>query len=147
MLTVRPIGYVKSPYKRREESPPQGRFSGKLSEIEIFREYEEGLKDIDLFSHLIVLYWAHESSELKLQVLTPHDKASHGVFATRSPSRPNPICLCVVELVERRGCTLLVRGLDAVDGSPVIDIKPYIPVFDCFPEASMGWLRSLKTRR
>ncbi len=145
-LTIKPIGYIRSPFKKREEAPFQGRFSKELSIIEISEEYEGALKDLELFNHIIVLYWANEASFTSFTVKTPHDETPRGLFATRSPNRPNPICLCVVELIKRRGRQLMVRGLDAIDGSPVIDIKPYIPIFDCHPDANMGWLSGRKIK-
>lgn len=115
------------------------------AKIRIFPEFCAGLKGINDFSHVIILYWAHlrdnEDERSVLQVF-PRRHAVNvevGVFACRSPSRPNPICLCVVELVKIDECTLTVKGLDALDGSPIIDIKPYIPRADaisnaCVPE-------------
>ncbi|MEM3618378.1 MAG: tRNA (N6-threonylcarbamoyladenosine(37)-N6)-methyltransferase TrmO [Candidatus Bathyarchaeia archaeon] len=104
--------------------------------IRIFPEFCSGLKDVEEFSHLIVLYWFHlRDNEANRRTLIVFPKrhmvnVEKGVFACRSPSRPNPIGLCVVELVKREDCVLTVRGLDAFEGSPVIDIKPYIPSVD-----------------
>ncbi len=145
-LIVKPIGYVRSPYKKKEDTPFQGRFSSNLSTIIIFDEYAEALTDIELFNHLIVLYWANQASLKTLKVKTPHDDKLHGLFATRTLHRPNPIGFCVVELIERKGLQLIVRGLDAYDGSPVLDLKPYIPIFDCHLDANMGWLSNKKLR-
>jgi len=109
--------------------------------IKVFPEYCSGLRGIDAFSHVIVLYWAHErDTEKERNVLLVFPRrhkrnVETGVFACRSPSRPNPICLCVVELVKVEECTLTVKGLDALKGSPVIDIKPYIPRADSIPSA------------
>jgi formylmethanofuran dehydrogenase subunit E len=131
------IGVVHSGYRTRREVPPQG---GKVSEIEIFVEYAEGLKDIETFSHLHVLYWLHESKGYSLSVNTPWDSKPHGLFATRSPDRPNPIGYSVVKLLERKGNVLKVEGLDAIEGTKILDIKPYIPKIDNKPKASSGWL-------
>ena len=113
------------------------------AKIRIFPEFCKGLKKIDQFSHLIVLYWIHlrdtEKERHALQVF-PRKHAVNvevGVFACRSPSRPNPIGLCVVELVKVDACNLTVKGLDAIEGSPIIDIKPYIPRADSVPEAQV----------
>jgi len=109
--------------------------------IQIFPEYRNGLRGIEAFSHVIVLYWAHlRDTEKERNVLLVFPKrhkrnVETGVFACRSPSRPNPICLCVAELLDVEGCTLKVRGLDAYNGSPVVDIKPYIPRADSVPNA------------
>lgn len=109
--------------------------------IQIFPEYCSGLKGIEVFSHLIVLYWLHlrdSEKERNVLLVIPRRHAVNietGVFACRSPSRPNPIALCAVELVRVEGCILTVKGLDAIKGSKVIDIKPYIPRADSIPNA------------
>jgi tRNA-Thr(GGU) m(6)t(6)A37 methyltransferase TsaA len=126
-----PIGVVHSPYKERKEAPHQGRFSDTVSEIEIFEAYGEGLKDVENHRNLVILSWFDRSDRAVLHATPPHTGVEHGVFATRSPERPNPIGLCVVELIEREGRRLVVRGLDSIDGTPVIDIKPYSPGIDC----------------
>ncbi len=111
------------------------------AKIRVFPEFCSGLKGVEGFSHLIILYWIHlrdsEKERHTLLVFPRRHRANveTGVFACRSPSRPNPIGLCVVELVEVENCVLTVRGLNAFEGSPLIDIKPYIPKIDSFPEA------------
>lgn len=140
-IVLKPIGFVRSPYKTRAEAPRQGWLRPEvLSEIEVLPAYEEALRDLETFSHLIVIYYCHRARPWSPLITTPWDTRPHGLFATRSPDRPNPLGFCVVELVERRGRVLVVRGLDAIDGSPVLDIKPYLPTVDAFPAASMGWL-------
>jgi formylmethanofuran dehydrogenase subunit E len=134
-----PIGVIHSPYKCLSEAPYQGSREG-VSEIEIFSEYEDGLKDIEGFSHLIVLCWFHKSQGYSTLVNTPWDTIPHGVFATRSPRRPNPIGLSVVELLERNRNLLRVRGLDAIEKTPVLDIKPYTS-WDAKEDISLGWLK------
>lgn len=136
---ISPIGVIHSSYRTKREAPPQGK--EEISEIEIFSEYEDGLKDIDKFSHLHVFYWLHRSSGYSLCVKTPWDEVPHGLFATRSPNRPNPLGYAVVQLIGRKGNLLRVKGLDAIDGTPVLDIKPYIPDLDARPEATKGWLK------
>jgi tRNA-Thr(GGU) m(6)t(6)A37 methyltransferase TsaA len=131
---INPIGVIHSPYKARNEAPHQGRFSDTVSEIEIFDTYAEGLTDIEKHPHLIVLSWFDRSDRTVLKATPPHTGIEHGVFATRSPERPNPVGLCVVDLIERKGTRLKVRGLDSIDGTPVIDIKPYSPGIDCISE-------------
>ncbi|MCC6019555.1 MAG: tRNA (N6-threonylcarbamoyladenosine(37)-N6)-methyltransferase TrmO [Candidatus Verstraetearchaeota archaeon] len=109
--------------------------------VRIHPEFCEALKGIEEYSHLIILYWMHlRDNERDRRTLLVYPKRGTipiltGVFACRSPSRPNPIGLCVVELVKREGCTLTVKGLDAIEGSPIIDIKPYIPKLDSIPNA------------
>lgn len=128
---IRPIGYVKSPYREREDAPRQGRLSDTVSEIVIDDQYLSGLEDIEKKSHLIVLLWFDRADRTMLRATPPKEKSEHGVFATRSPNRPNPIAFSVVDLLRREGNTLFVRGLDALDGTPVVDIKPYYPEIDC----------------
>lgn len=125
---VRFIGVVKESGEQR-------------AKIRVFPEFCGGLKGIEGFSHLIILYWIHlRDSEAERRTLLVFPKRHRvnvetGVFACRSPSRPNPMGLCVVELIEVENCVLTVRGLDAFEGSPIVDIKPYIPGLDAFPEA------------
>ena len=132
------IGVVHSPYKTTADAPFQG--NDKISKIEISKEYEGGLKDIEGFTHLHVFYWLHKSKGFSLIVTTPWDTMSHGLFTTRSPHRPNPIGHAVVELVEQKDNILSVRGLDAIEGTPVMDIKPYIKKLDVKTDAISGWI-------
>ena len=136
-----PIGVIHSPYKRRGDAPFQGRHKDEVSTLEVFEHYEPGLKDVETCSHLIVLYLQNRGDRERLQTQTPWGPEIRGVFATRSPNRPNPIGLCTVELVERKGRFLTVRWLDALDGSPLLDIKPYSAGVDAVPEADVGWHR------
>jgi len=139
-LELQPIGIIHSPYKDRGEAPYQGRKSREISRIELFKEFEEGLHDIEGFSHIIVIYWFHESQGYRLLVRTPWDDAPHGLFATRSPHRPCPLALTTAELVDREKNVLKVKGLDAVDGTPLLDIKPYVPALDERSVVKLGWL-------
>jgi len=137
---LRPVGVIHSPYRNTSQAPYQGRRRKDISQIEIFKEFEEGLQDIEGFSHIIVIYWFHKSEEFHLLVKTPWDDKPHGVFATRSPHRPCPLGLTVADLLGREKNILKVQGLDAVDGTPVLDIKPYIPSIDESWPAKIGWL-------
>jgi tRNA-Thr(GGU) m(6)t(6)A37 methyltransferase TsaA len=128
---IQPIGYVRSPYKEKEDAPRQGRFSDNTSEIVIDEKYLPGFEDVEKKSHLIVLSWFDRADRTMLKATPPHEKIEHGVFATRSPNRPNPVGLSLVDLLAMKGNVLIVRGLDALDGTPVIDIKPYSPDIDC----------------
>ena len=141
-LELRPIGIIHSAYKSRGEAPRQGHRRNTICEVELFPEFEEGLKDIEGFSHIILIYWFHKSRGYSLRVKTPWDTILHGLFTTRSPNRPCPLGLCVVELVAREGNVLKVRGLDALDGTPLLDIKPYIPSIDAKANANAGWLKN-----
>jgi len=125
-LQLIPIGVIHSPYKTRSEAPHQGYGSEVISEIEIFEDYEEGATDIENSSQILVVYYFHQSKGYSLMVMTPWDDVRHGVFATRSPDRPNPLGVCTAKLISRNGRFLTVSGLDALDGSPLIDIKPLI---------------------
>jgi tRNA-Thr(GGU) m(6)t(6)A37 methyltransferase TsaA len=131
MFEIRPIGYVRSPYKERKDAPRQGRLSDTVSEIVIDEEYLPGLCDVETRSHLIVLSWFDRADRSLLRATPPHTQIEHGVFATRSPDRPNPVAFSVVDLLGREKNVLRVRGLDALDGTPVVDIKPYSPEIDC----------------
>ena len=139
-LELKPIGIIHSPHKNTEEAPYQGYKSEEISQIEVFKEFEEGLKDIDGFSHIIVIYWFHKSQGYHLLVKTPWDDDLHGLFTTRSPHRPCPLGLTVVELVAREKNILKVKGLDAIDGTPLLDIKPCIPAVDERSVIKLGWL-------
>lgn len=130
-LTLRPIGRVRSPYKVPGDAPRQGRFSDTVSEIIIDDAFLPGLRDLAAKKHIIVLSWFDRSDRSMLAATPPGDTKEHGVFATRSPNRPNPVGLCVVDLISIKGPVLTVRGLDSLDGTPVIDIEPYSPEIDC----------------
>lgn len=137
-MELKYIGVIHSPYRKREDAPRQGKG---ISEIEVFEDFAEGLRDIETFSHLHVLYWLHGSDGFSLSVRTPWDPNPHGLFATRSPDRPNPIGYSVVRLLERKGNVIRVEGLDAIEGTKVLDIKPYVPGIDSMKEANSGWLK------
>ncbi len=140
-ITLWPIGIARTPYRDMEEAPFQGRFSSNWAILEIEKEFEAGLKDVELSDYLIVLYWAHLADRGILQTVTPWGPEERGVFACRSPARPNPISFCVVELLEREGNRLMVQGLDALDGSYILDIKPYSSAIDSVGNAKIGWFK------
>jgi len=146
-LELRPIGVIHSPYKDTQKLPYQG-YKGKgISQIEVFEEFEQGLQDIEGFSHIIVIYWFHKSEGYHLLVKTPWDDVPHGLFTTRSPHRPCPLGLTVVKLVARKKNILKVRGLDALDGTPLLDIKPYISGVDERSVVKSGWLEGKLGRK
>ena len=138
-MVLLPIGVIHTPYQRREDIPRQGRLSQEICEIEVFSEYTPGLKDIEQCTHLFVVFWLHLGDRGKLTAVPPHDGREHGVFATRSPSRPNSLAIDIVNLLEVKENRLKVRGMDALDGSVLLDIKPYSAGIDSFPEAIIGW--------
>ncbi len=139
-LELKPIGIMHSPYKNTGAAPYQGYKSEEISQVEVFKEFEEGLKDVEGFSHIIVIYWFHKSQGYHFLVKTPWDDSLHGLFTTKSPHRPCPLGLTVVELVAREKNILKVKGLDAIDGTPLLDIKPYIPGVDERAVVKLGWL-------
>jgi len=137
-ITLTKIGIIHSPYKTTKEAPRQG--TKKPSVIEIFEEYQEGLKDIEEFSHFHIYYYLHESRGYNLMVQTPWDSEKHGLFTTRSPHRPNPIGHSIVKLIKKDKNKITVENLDAIQGTPVIDIKPYVKRTDCKPDVCCGWI-------
>jgi tRNA-Thr(GGU) m(6)t(6)A37 methyltransferase TsaA len=140
-ITLKPIGVIHSPYTTKESCPIQGVDApeGKGT-VEVFLEYVDGLQDIETFSHIILLYQFDRAGEIKLVRPTFLDDEPHGVFASRHPCRPTGLGISVVRLLKRSGNVLEVGGIDVLDGTPIIDIKPYIPRLDCFPEANEGWV-------
>jgi tRNA-Thr(GGU) m(6)t(6)A37 methyltransferase TsaA len=124
-IKIKPIGIINSLYKTKADSPRQGRFSDEKSTLEIFDEFEKGLLGLEIHKYFIILYWQHKAERYKLEVV-PHDKTEkRGIFSTRAPVRPNPIGFCLVKLLKIDGNILTVKWLDALDGSPLIDIKPF----------------------
>jgi tRNA-Thr(GGU) m(6)t(6)A37 methyltransferase TsaA len=135
-MQLTPIGIIHSPYKERGQAPRQGRLSDNEITLEIYPQFAEALKGIERCSHLIVLYWGDQANREILQSRTPFSDFPVGVFTSRSPNRPNPIAFCVADLICRDENRLIVRGVDALDGSPLLDIKAYAPDMDCIPEAT-----------
>ncbi len=136
-----PIGYVRSPFKEPSGVPIQTRAGSDIEgSIEILDEYVEGLSDLDGFSHIIVITYFHKSKDYDLLVTPFLDDVKRGVFSTRAPRRPNPIGLHLVRLVSIEGNNLNILDIDMIDGTPVLDIKPYIPQGDERTDARIGWL-------
>jgi len=129
-MILKPIGVVKSEYKSRKEAPRQGRLKEDVSVLEIFEEYREGLEGLERFEKIVVLYWMHEADRGVLKAKPPGE-SERGVFSTRSPDRPNPIGYSVCKLLKIEGSKIYVMWLDAIDGTPVLDIKPFIKEIDC----------------
>ncbi|HUS03926.1 MAG TPA: tRNA (N6-threonylcarbamoyladenosine(37)-N6)-methyltransferase TrmO [Dehalococcoidia bacterium] len=147
ILSLRPIGIIHSPYHDRVQAPHQGSRREEICQVELFKEFEQGLKDIEGFSHIILIYYLHKSKGYHLLITTPWDTKLHGLFTTRSPNRPCPLGLSVVELIARKENILEVKGLDAIDGTPLLDIKPYVPSIDEKANVKVGWLEGrLKVR-
>jgi tRNA-Thr(GGU) m(6)t(6)A37 methyltransferase TsaA len=150
LMQFRPIGSVATPWATVADCPRNGRQSDPppLCRATVLPEYAAGLAGIEGFSHLVLLLWLDEAPPPRLVFTPPFDDAARGVFATRAPWRPNPIGVYVVafEGIDEAGA-LLVRHLDCRDGTPLLDIKPYLPTIDAVPEARMGWLERHATRR
>ena len=140
-INYKPIGIIHSPFKEIEGTPiqPAGA-EGIQATIEVFPEYSRGLKDLEGFSHIILLYHFHLTQGYSLEVKPFLDEATHGLFATRSPLRPNPIGVSVVRLIEVKGPVLQIEDVDIVDNTPLLDIKPYVPDFDQRTAVLTGWL-------
>ncbi len=145
-ITYTPIGIIHSPFTEIEGMPiqPTGAV-GILGQVEIYSEFQAGLTDLDGFSHIILLYHLHRSESFKLCVTPFLDDQPRGLFATRAPRRPNPIGLSVVRLVRCDGHILHIEGVDILDGTPLLDIKPYIPTFEPEETIRTGWME--KSRR
>jgi len=144
---MRPIGFVRSPFSQTDQVPRgMGARHEEEGWLEILPEFEAGLQDIDGFSHLYVLWVFHRSGGCELVGTPPCDTRPHGVFASRSPYRPNPIGLTVVRLLGREGGRLHVRGVDMLDGTPILDVKPYL---SSIPDGQLrrGWLDEAEARR
>jgi tRNA-Thr(GGU) m(6)t(6)A37 methyltransferase TsaA len=147
MITMQPIGVIHSPYTDTKQIPKgPGAEHRAEGAIEILPQYEAGLTDIEGFSHLFILWLFHRSTDYELIATPPIDNRPHGVFATRSPRRPNPIGLTVVRLLRREGRNLSVRGIDMLDDTPVLDIKPYLSSIPK-EDLSLGWLAEAEARR
>lgn len=130
-IELHPVGYVHSPYKTKGDAPRQGRLSDTISEIVIDEKYRPALWQIEGKKHLWILCWFERADRTVLRAIPPGTSAEKGVFAIRSPDRPNPVSLCMVDLIGAKDGILKVRGLDAFDGTPVIDIKVYSAEIDC----------------
>lgn len=149
-FSVRPIGVISTPFRTLADCPRNGRQldPAPLCHVHVFAEFVPGLRCLDGFSHLILLYWLHEAGSPLLELKPPFDGEVRGIFATRAPRRPNPIGLSVVAFDGfATDDTLKVRYLDCLDGTAVIDIKPYLPTTDAEPDARMGWLAPHATSR
>lgn len=146
-VTFKPIGVIHTPFSRPKGTPIQpSRSSHARGTIEILPEFVPGLKDLDGFSHLILLYHFHLSEGFELSVIPYLDVQPRGLFATRAPRRPNGIGLSVVRLLEIDGGTMQIEDVDMVDGTPLLDIKPFVPVFEKVDDCRLGWLEGKADR-
>lgn len=140
-MEIQPIGYIRTPFRALADCPRHPWETQASARIEILSEFADALLGIGEASHLHVMYWLDQAARSPLQRRTPHDGTTRGVFATRSPIRPNPIGLTVVKLLRLDGNGLEVGSIDCVDGTPLIDVKPYLPGIDSVPEATLSWFR------
>ncbi len=140
-MKVIAIGIIHTPFKCKKDTPIQPFKSKAIGKVEVFKKYQNGLKDTEGFSHLILIYRFHKSKGYCLRVKPFLDEGKKGLFATRYPRRPNQIGLTVVKLLRRKENTLLVKGIDVIDGSPLLDIKPYVPDFGPKEKINIGWLK------
>jgi len=140
-MKLEPIGIIHTPYKQRKGMPiqPAGA-DGAKGIVEVFEKFKAGLKDVDGFSHIILIYEFHHSQGFELEVIPFMDTKSHGVFATRAPKRPNSIGISTVKVKRVEDCNIYVENVDILNGTPLLDIKPYVPEFDIYKDVCAGWL-------
>ena len=141
-MKIRPIGIIHSPFQAKEKTPIQPVKSNKIGQVEVFEKFAPGLQDILGFSHIMLIYRFHKAKRYNLLVKPFLDDRYRGVFATRYPARPNQIGISVVQLLRQENNVLFVKGIDVLDGTPLLDIKPYVPDFDAAKKARIGWLEN-----
>jgi len=143
-IVYQPIGVVHTPHVDPSKTPIQPRYAeGIQGTVEVFPEFEDGLKDIEGFSHVVLLYHLHRAKKARLTVVPYLDDTPRGVFATRAPSRPNPIGMSVVRLLRREGRILHIENVDILDGTPLLDIKPHIARFGVADSVRSGWQENI----
>lgn len=142
------IGLIHSPHRQAEGTPIQPRYAQSVEgTVEVFPKFAPGLRDLDGFERVWLLYWCDRAREARLELIPYRDTQTRGVFATRAPSRPNPIGLSCVRLLAVQGATLRVADLDVLDGTPLLDIKPYVTEFDVFTVERVGWYANARDSR
>jgi tRNA-Thr(GGU) m(6)t(6)A37 methyltransferase TsaA len=148
VLGLRPIGIIRTRFQKARGTPIQPVYGGdSRGEVWIDEPYETALGDIDGFERVWLLYWLDRAGEFRPRVVPYRDTREHGVLATRSPCRPNPLGLSAVRLLRRERRILYVAGLDVLDGTPLLDLKPYVPEFDAFPASRSGWFENCSEER
>ncbi len=146
-VSITPIGYISTPFKSKAEAPhqPEGGVEGIIKLLE-GQNFEQALEDLAGMEKIWLIYWFDRNPNWKPKVLVPRGpRQKRGVFATRSPHRPNPIGLSLVDLIEVRGLMIHVRNVDLLDGTPILDVKPYLPNVESYPDASSGWIGEVAT--
>jgi tRNA (adenine37-N6)-methyltransferase len=143
-FVMHPIGVIHSPFTAKDQTPIQASRSQAVGNVEVFPEYAAGLQDLNGFSHIILLYVWHEAQGFDLLVKPFLDDQKHGIFATRYPGRPNQIGISIVRLLSVRDNLLEIEGVDMLDNTPLLDIKPYVPDFDIRTGTRSGWYETRK---
>lgn len=147
-ITFTPIGIIRSPHRSPAGTPIQPTYAEQCEgQVIVNEEFEAALVDLDGFECIWLIYWLDRSGPYKPSVIPYRDNKEHGLFATRSPCRPNSIGLSVVHLLGRKGNVLNIRGIDILDKTPLLDIKPYVPEFDAYPSSKAGWLDECRENR
>ena len=147
-IEIKAIGVIRTPFQQPAGTPIQpSRSDGARGTVEIFDEFREGLKDLDGFDRIWLLYWLDRAPSPRFRVRPFLDDCPRGLFATRAPSRPNPIGMSPVRLLRINGSVLEVADVDVLDGTPLLDIKPYVPDFDCYPVERAGWYDRVRSSR
>lgn len=140
-MNVQPIGNIRTPFPQASGTPIQPAYAhGAEGRVIVFEQFAGALYDIEGFERVWLIYWLDRAAGFEPRVIPYRDTREHGLFATRSPCRPNPIGMSVVRLTRREGCVLHVADVDILDNTPLLDIKPYVPVFDAHPSSRAGWL-------
>jgi tRNA-Thr(GGU) m(6)t(6)A37 methyltransferase TsaA len=148
MLPVRPIGIIDTPFQDPAGTPIQpSRAKGALGTVRIHEDFAQGLQDLAGFERIWLLYWLHKAPASRLLVTPFLDRTLRGVFATRAPARPVPIGISAVRLLQVRGSVLDIAEVDILNGTPLLDIKPYVPEFDSYPSSKAGWFDESNSRR
>jgi tRNA-Thr(GGU) m(6)t(6)A37 methyltransferase TsaA len=146
-MEIKPIGTIHSPFKSPSGMPIQPVFAkGAEGTVEVLPQFAEGLRDLEGFERIWLIYWFDRASETKLIVKPFRDDAERGLFSTRAPCRPNRIGMSPVRLLRIEGNKLYVADIDVLDDTPLLDIKPYIPEFDCFEGSKCGWMQKLRSK-
>ena len=145
-FVMRPIGEIHTPFVDERDTPIQASRSTAIGQVEVYPAYVAGLRDLDGFSHIILIYAFHRSQDYTLMVTPFLDDQERGLFSTRYPARPNPIGLSTVRLLSIHDHVLEIEGADMLDGTPLLDIKPYVPEFDVRAEARTGWYATRSVR-
>jgi tRNA-Thr(GGU) m(6)t(6)A37 methyltransferase TsaA len=146
-ICFRPIGVINTPHTDLSKMPIQPVYAGGIrGTVTVYTEYTEGLKDLDGFSHIYLLYWFHQVKDMKLTVTPYLDDSERGVFATRAPGRPNPIGLSLVKVLSIEKNVIYIEDVDMLDGTPLLDIKPFAPRFESREQVRSGWLDTVDER-